>query len=84
MVIELPPPAPVYGKTVKLGEFKHHAEEKSMPSSPAMTSPDAVMWHPFANMGRLAGKGVTIVRGEGSTVYDAAGRGYLGALASLW
>ena len=55
-----------------------------MPSSPAMTSPDAVMWNPFANMGRLAGKGVTIVRGEASTVYDAAGREYLDALASLW
>ena len=42
------------------------------------------MWNPFANMSTLAGKAITIVRGEGSTVYDAAGRGYLDALASLW
>jgi putrescine---pyruvate transaminase len=42
------------------------------------------MWNPFANMAAVAGKTVTIVRGEGSTVYDAAGRAYLDALASLW
>ncbi len=42
------------------------------------------MWNPFANMSTLAGKAITIVRGEGSTVYDADGRGYLDALASLW
>ncbi len=42
------------------------------------------MWNPFANMATLAGKAITIVRGEGSTVYDTDGRGYLDALASLW
>lgn len=42
------------------------------------------MWNPFANMATLAGKAITIVRGKGSTVYDADGRGYLDALASLW
>src|SRR6266568_554011 len=42
------------------------------------------MWNPFANMSTLAGKAITVVRGEGSTVYDAQGRGYLDALASLW
>ncbi len=42
------------------------------------------MWNPFANMATLAGKAITIVRGEASTVYDAEGRGYLDALASLW
>jgi len=41
-------------------------------------------WNPFANMSTLAGNAITIVRGEGSTVFDAEGRGYLDALASLW
>ena len=42
------------------------------------------MWNPFANMGTLAGKAVTIVGGYGSTVFDSEGRAYLDALASLW
>jgi adenosylmethionine-8-amino-7-oxononanoate aminotransferase len=43
------------------------------------------MWNGFANMAGLAARGpVTIVRGEGATVYDADGRAYLDALASLW
>jgi putrescine---pyruvate transaminase len=42
------------------------------------------MWNPFANMATLAGHAISVVRGEGSTVYDAEGRAYLDALASLW
>jgi len=42
------------------------------------------MWNPFANMATLPGSAITIVRGEGSTVFDADGRAYLDALASLW
>jgi putrescine aminotransferase len=42
------------------------------------------MWNPFANMAALAGHAITIVRGAGSCVYDARGREYLDALASLW
>jgi putrescine---pyruvate transaminase len=42
------------------------------------------LWNPFANMSTLAGNAITIVRGEGSTVFDAEGRSYLDALASLW
>ncbi len=42
------------------------------------------LWNPFANMATLAGKAITIVRGDGSTVYDTDGRAYLDALASLW
>ncbi|HUJ07013.1 MAG TPA: aspartate aminotransferase family protein [Streptosporangiaceae bacterium] len=45
---------------------------------------ETAMWNPFANMATLAGHAITIVRGEGCTVYDADGRGYLDALASLW
>jgi putrescine---pyruvate transaminase len=43
-----------------------------------------VLWNAFANMAAAAGNVVTIVRGEGSTVYDASGRSYLDAIASLW
>jgi adenosylmethionine-8-amino-7-oxononanoate aminotransferase len=42
-------------------------------------------WHPFADMHAVASKGATIVeRGEGSHVWDAEGRRYLDATASLW
>ncbi len=43
-----------------------------------------VLWHPFATMASVPGHTVTMVRGEGSTIYDASGRSYLDALASLW
>jgi putrescine---pyruvate transaminase len=50
--------------------------------------PDAArqpaLWNPFANMASLAGQAVTIVRGEGAWIFDASGRPYLDALASLW
>jgi putrescine---pyruvate transaminase len=42
------------------------------------------MWNSFANMASYPARGLTIVRGEGSTVFDDAGRPYLDALASLW
>jgi putrescine---pyruvate transaminase len=42
------------------------------------------LWNPFANMAAATGNKLTIVRGQGSTVYDAAGRSYLDAIASLW
>jgi putrescine aminotransferase len=42
------------------------------------------MWNPFANMARATGQIITIVRGEGSTVFDESGRSYLDAIASLW
>jgi adenosylmethionine-8-amino-7-oxononanoate aminotransferase len=42
------------------------------------------LWNGFANMGSLAGRAVTIVGGAGATVFDAAGRPYLDAIASLW
>lgn len=53
-----------------------------MSASGSAASP--AMWNPFANMATAAGQTVTIVRGEGSTVYDASGRSYLDAIASLW
>jgi putrescine aminotransferase len=42
------------------------------------------MWNSLANMAGYPARGLTIVRGEGSTVFDDAGRPYLDALASLW
>jgi putrescine aminotransferase len=47
---------------------------------------EPVLWNPFANMAGLAGAGgpVSIVRGQGSSVFDDTGRRYLDALASLW
>ena len=51
----------------------------------AVSTPgEPVLWNAFANMASLAGHAVTIVRGEGSYVYDDRGRPYLDALASLW
>jgi putrescine aminotransferase len=44
----------------------------------------SAFWNPFANMSALAGHAISMVRGEGCTVYGADGRAYLDALASLW
>jgi putrescine aminotransferase len=42
-------------------------------------------WHPFADMAALEADGeLSIVRGEGSYVWDADGNRYLDATASLW
>ncbi|HEX3493055.1 MAG TPA: aspartate aminotransferase family protein [Streptosporangiaceae bacterium] len=50
-----------------------------------MTERKPVMWNGYGNMASLAANGVvTIVRGEGSTVYDDQGKAYIDALASLW
>ena len=43
-------------------------------------------WNPFATLGAMRTDDgvVTIVRGEGSTVWDAQGKAYLDGTASLW
>jgi putrescine aminotransferase len=41
-------------------------------------------WHPFADMGAVAGHELVIVRGEGIHVWDSDGRRYLDGSASLW
>ena len=42
-------------------------------------------WHPFADMRAVEAAGeLSIVRGEGSHIWDAEGRRYLDATASLW
>ena len=42
------------------------------------------MWNPFANMAAVAGRTITIVRGDGATVYDESGKSYLDSIGSLW
>jgi putrescine---pyruvate transaminase len=54
------------------------------PEAAAGAPGEPTLWNAFANMASLAGHAVTIVGGEGSTVYDDHGRPYLDALASLW
>jgi putrescine---pyruvate transaminase len=41
-------------------------------------------WHPFADMGAVSREELLIVRGEGVHVFDADGKRYLDATASLW
>jgi adenosylmethionine-8-amino-7-oxononanoate aminotransferase len=41
-------------------------------------------WHPFANMSLVRDQAVTIVRGEGASVWDDQGNEYLDATAGLW
>jgi len=42
-------------------------------------------WHPFSDLAAVDAAGeLTVVRGEGSHVWDAEGRRYLDASASLW
>jgi putrescine aminotransferase len=53
-------------------------------SEPGGAARQQMLWNPFANMAGLAGHAVTIVAGEGATVFDVQGRPYLDALASLW
>ncbi len=42
------------------------------------------LWHPFADMGAVDGDRMVITRGEGSYVWDDAGRRYFDGTASLW
>src|SRR5581483_198037 len=41
-------------------------------------------WNPMTNLGAFRERGITIVRGEGSTVWDDAGRALLDVSAALW
>jgi adenosylmethionine-8-amino-7-oxononanoate aminotransferase len=45
---------------------------------------DSHLWHPFANMAVARHEEFVITRGEDVWVWDAAGRPYLDATASLW
>ena len=41
-------------------------------------------WNPMTNVGAFRDRGITIVRGEGSTVWDVDGNALLDVSASLW
>ena len=41
-------------------------------------------WNPMTNLGSFREKGITIVRGEGSTVWDDAGRASIDISGALW
>jgi putrescine---pyruvate transaminase len=49
-----------------------------------MTRDTQRLWHPFADMARVPGRELVLVRGEGAWLEDAAGNRYLDATASLW
>jgi putrescine aminotransferase len=48
------------------------------------TAPTTAYWHPFANMAKVAGEELVIVRGRGCELVDREGRTYLDATAALW
>jgi putrescine aminotransferase len=50
----------------------------------AVTTATTRFWHPFADMGAVSQSELVIERGEGVYVFDAEGRRYLDATASLW
>src|SRR4051812_44762948 len=41
-------------------------------------------WNPMTNVGAFRERGITIVRGQGSTVWDDAGNALLDVSAALW
>lgn len=49
--------------------------------SPATTTR---LWHPFTNMGKVAGHELVVTRADGVWLWDDRGRRYLDATASLW
>jgi adenosylmethionine-8-amino-7-oxononanoate aminotransferase len=71
-----------------MGRFVHPCEPADAASTRGDVGTSALMttfWHPFADMAALESAGeLTIVRGEGSHVWDADGTRYLDATAGLW
>ena len=49
-----------------------------------MTQQPQRLWHPFADMARVAGRELVLVRGEGAWLEDDRGRRYLDGAAGLW
>ena len=59
------------------------SEETQSAAEPTAAATTA-FWHPFANMARVTGKELVIVRGDGCELVDKDGRKYLDATAALW
>src|SRR6201989_3296574 len=49
-----------------------------------MATITTAFWHPFADMGAVSRRQLTIERGEGGWGYDSEDNRYLDATASLW
>ena len=49
-----------------------------------MTQHPQRLWHPFADMARVPGHELVLVRGDGAWLEDDGGNRYLDATASLW
>ena len=49
-----------------------------------MATMTTAFWHPFADMGAVSRRQLTIERGEGVWVWDSEDNRYLDATASLW
>ena len=45
---------------------------------------ERAFWNPMTNVGAFREKGLTIVRGEGSTVWDDAGKALIDISGALW
>lgn len=55
-------------------------EAAETPRSPGT----GAFWHPFSNPAEVAGHEIVITHARGSEIFDAEGRRYLDATASLW
>jgi putrescine---pyruvate transaminase len=53
-------------------------------SSPRAADRDTRLWHPFSDMAAVRGAELVITRGEDVWLWDADGKRYLDASASLW
>jgi len=63
----------------------HHSDVRFRDGDLGTSAVMTTFWHPFADMAALESAGeLTLVRGEGSHVWDADGRRYLDATAGLW
>jgi putrescine---pyruvate transaminase len=59
-------------------------EAHEVTSERPAAAPTTAYWHPFANMAKVAGEELVIVRGRGCELVDREGRTYLDATAALW
>jgi len=71
-----------------MGRFGHLCKPVVATSTRTNLGTSAIVttfWHPFADMAALEATGsLTVVRGEGSHVWDTQGKRYLDATAGLW
>jgi putrescine---pyruvate transaminase len=61
----------------------HYGAPMAIAEDPPTTATTAY-WHPFADMGAVSQAEFVIERGDGVHVFDADGKRYLDATASLW